>query len=231
MIASRRPGSTPRRGSSWEIPRPGSSRSPRRSRASLIALSTHGRSGVARLARGSVAEEVLRNSPVPVLVANPFALKENEELPIRTILVPLDGSKRSAEILAMAEEVARLHGAELVLLHVTDLSWCHYPDVARPHELAMARGFLARDLERLNVRARSIVVEGSAPEKIIEAIASEKADLVALATHGRSGLARWYFGSVAEAVLRRAACPLLVSNGERCVERTSANLEIEAAAS
>ncbi len=178
--------------------------------ASLIALSTHGASGVMRALRGSVAEEVLSIAPTPVLLANPFALRETEELPIRKIVVALDGSRRSARALPIAAEIARLYGAELVLLHVVDLSWCHYPEVARPHEIVQAEECLARELEHLDVRARSRVVEGPAAEKILEAVETEQADLLALASHGRSGVARWYYGSVAEPVVRKASCPILV---------------------
>jgi nucleotide-binding universal stress UspA family protein len=179
--------------------------------ATLIALSTHARSGVARLARGSVAEEVLRSALVPVLVASPLSLGAREELPIRRILVPLDGSQRAAAVLPEASELARLHGAELVLLHAVDLSWCHYPEVARPHMLAEAKAYLARELERLDVRARGVIEEGDPATRILEAVAKEGADIIALAAHGRTGLARLAYGSVAEAVVRRSTCPLLVA--------------------
>src|SRR5438552_367624 len=75
---------------------------------SLIAMSTHGRSGVASLLRGSVAERVLRRSPHPLLVANPHALAGGGEVRMRKILVPLDGSELSAEILPLAIEIGKL---------------------------------------------------------------------------------------------------------------------------
>jgi nucleotide-binding universal stress UspA family protein len=197
--------------------------------ASLIALSTHGASGIMRALRGSVAEELLTIAPVPVLLANPFALRENEELPIRKIVIGLDGSKRSARALPIATEIARLYGAELVLLHVVDLSWCHYPEVARPHELAQAEQYLARELEHLDVRARSCIVEGTASEKILEVVEAEKADLLMLASHGRSGVARWYYGSVAELIIRQARCPILVvRSGAEVPARTPAAKPIPA---
>jgi nucleotide-binding universal stress UspA family protein len=203
--------------------------------ATLIALSTHGRSGVARVLRGSVAAEVLRRSPVPVLLANPFSLREAENLPIRRILVPLDGSARSAAILPAVSELARLHGSEVVLMNVVDLSWAHYPTAARPHELALAKDYLARELDRLDVRARPLIVEGKAAEEILAAVAREQIDLVALTTHGRSGTARWYFGSVAESVSRACPCPLLVARSTdaaapREPDASGASVEAEASA-
>lgn len=178
--------------------------------ASLVVLSTHGRSGVARAVLGSVAEEVLRLSPVPVLIANPLALGTREELPIRKVLVAMDGST-PALALAPAVEIARLHGAELVILHSVDVSWSHYPPpVARPRERAFAEAFTARELERLDVRARSLIVEGPPADRILAAVESEKADLLAITSHGRSGVARWYHGSTADSVIRGCRCPVLV---------------------
>ncbi|HZU96409.1 MAG TPA: universal stress protein, partial [Planctomycetota bacterium] len=69
-------------------------------RPSLIAMATHGRTGLARWTRGSVAERLLRVSRAPLLLANPFCA-EKEELRFRRILVPLDGSERSAGILPL----------------------------------------------------------------------------------------------------------------------------------
>lgn len=190
--------------------------------ASLVALATHGREGVERLARGSVAEEVLRRSPVPVLVANPFALAAAGERTVRKILVPLDGSTTAASVLPAACELARIHSAELVLFRAVDLSWSHYPEIARPHVLAEAQAYLAREKAALPVPAITRVVEDDPAEGILAAVAREGADLVAIASHGRTGLARLYYGSVAEATLRRCSVPLLVVRSVAEPERAPA---------
>ena len=80
-------------------------------------LSTHGRTGAERLVRGSVAERVLRHSPVPVLTANPRALQAHEQLRFGKILVPLDGSERSAEVIPDVAELARIRGSEVILFY------------------------------------------------------------------------------------------------------------------
>ena len=91
-------------------------------RPSLVALSTHGRSGPARWIRGSVAERVLRACEVPLLLANPRALADAPaspgELRVERILVPLDGSPGAAAITPSVLELARVFQAEVILLHV-----------------------------------------------------------------------------------------------------------------
>lgn len=177
--------------------------------ATLIALATHGRSGVERWIRGSVAERVLRASHVPVLVSNPRGLLN--EIEVRRILVPLDGSSLSEEILPCARELALLYGAEVVLLHASEP---HPDDVARPslspEELADLFVPARAALAQVPLRTVGVSSRGAPAEAILRAVEAEHADLVALSTHGRTGLSRWAFGSVAEQVVRNCSAPLLV---------------------
>lgn len=187
---------------------------------SLIAMATHGRSGLSRLARGSVAEEVIRRASAPVLLANPEGLLSGRGIHrFDRILVPLDGSRRSARILAPAVELARCYDAELLLLQVhevilrTDLAELGLPRGGGVFEVP--REACAEDraeaLRAQGLRARAICLSDvSVSRAILSVVASEEADLVALTTHGRSGLNRVLFGSVAEAVLRRCPVPLLI---------------------
>ena len=139
-----------------------------------------------------------------------------------TILVPLDGSKRAEAILPHVERLARLYGAEVVLLQVVDPP----PRIEVPEEFDMA--LHQRQLERLaqraqdylsgledefrenGIRARKRIVHGPVVEAILTTADREKADLVAIASHGRTGLSRVFYGSVAAGVLHRADQPLLV---------------------
>jgi len=181
-------------------------------RPSLIAMSTHGRSGVRRFVRGSVAERVLRSSPFPVFLVNPHDRRTGERA-IKRILVPLDLSDLSAEIVPLAAAVAREHGAQLVLLHSLDV-------VISPDPVIMVSPTVSREdatakLEKLAERAEGVptrvrVALGAPSINILEVAREEDADLVAMTTHGRSGFSRWAFGSVAEQVLRNCPCPLLV---------------------
>lgn len=163
----------------------------------LIALATHGRSGVGRVLFGSVADELLRRSRVPVYVARAKASRP----PFRRILVPLDGSERSASVLPLAGDVAQASGAKIVLLNV------RAGDKAEQSLSASLTGALDTLAER-EIPARLRVRQGDPVEEILAA--AQEADLVAIATHGRTGAARARFGSVTAAVLRDSPVPLLV---------------------
>ncbi len=178
---------------------------------SLIAMSTHGRTGLARWTSGSVAERVLRHSKFPLLLANPFGLAEKDEQRFRRILVPLDGSELSAQVLPLVSSVARLYGSEVVLLTVVEPPATEYPMNVVVMNEQEAQGLLegyAKRLAGIPVRTRTVV--GLAASSVLDVAEWEKADLVAMTTHGRSGLSRWAFGSVAEKVVRKCTCPLLV---------------------
>lgn len=182
-------------------------------RPSLIALSTHARAGLERLARGSVAEKVLRRSPYPVLLVNPRSVAESREGRFRRILVPLDGSDRSAEVLPLAREIAKRHEGELVLLHSVDVGVYLDPVPAvspaeSPAEVERLFARFVQKAEGVPVRVRSTM--GAPASSILEGASEEQADLIALTTHGRSGPSRWIYGSVAEQVVRKASCPVLV---------------------
>lgn len=188
----------------------------------LIAMSTHGRTGVDRWVRGSVAEKVLRAATVPVYAANPRGLVvEDDHVGGWTrLLVPLDGSERATRVLPLVGRFAQSAGldAEIVLLHVDE------PDVPGVHPVgevavrqaqARAEAALATCRARLQhsglERVRVVGRFGRDPaHEVLEVARELPADLIAIASHGRTGLSRWRFGSVAERVLREADAPLLV---------------------
>ena len=182
--------------------------------ASLLALCTHGRTGLARLVRGSVAERVLRRVRVPVLLVNPFTQASSARF--ERILVPLDGSETSLEVLDLVAEFASVYGAEVVLLHVGRPDYRVNAAGERLEEVRAAafRAEIAPVVARLEATGLRVKVEVRiefAPaEEILAAVQREGIDLVALATHGRSGASRWIYGSVAEAVIRECRVPLLV---------------------
>lgn len=181
-------------------------------KASLIAMATHGRSGIARFLRGSVAERMLRASNVPLLLANPFGLDERAEARFRRILVPLDLSARSAEILPLVKEVAALYESEVILMNVITIpAPLEYPvsyERASGADAEAKLGEYAKTLEGLKVFTATEV--GAAAWSILEKVEKDGVDLVAMTTHGHTGAARWAWGSVAEHVIRSVPCPLLV---------------------
>jgi len=186
--------------------------------ASLVALSTHGRTGLARLVRGSVAERVLRNAQTPVLLVNPFT--ESTSSRFERILVALDGSAGSLEALDLVSQLAPLYRAEVVLFHVGNPDYRLTEAGERQEDVRASefRSSIAPQVARLEasgVKVKvEVLVEFGPSGQILAAVQREGIDLVALTTHGRAGVSRWIYGSVAEAVIRECRVPLLVKRVE-----------------
>lgn len=176
----------------------------------LIAMSTHGRSGPARWVMGSTAERVIRRAKQPVLLLNPAALERtpaDPACPFKKVLVPIDGSDRGAQVLGIASTVARANHATMVLVHALD------PKIASDETKAEAEALLKLAAERVDPEAcevTTLVSVGAPADVVLESAESEGADLIAMTTHGHTGLERWIFGSVTEKVLRASKIPLLV---------------------
>ncbi len=191
-------------------------------KAGLIAMTTHGRSGVMRWLLGSVADRVVQHSKIPVML-----IRADDDRPIPSpvverILVPLDGSDVAAGILPFVKEYAKLFGASLVLYHALS------PVGAYPgFETANAQivGELLEDMQKsaaamLAAAAKKLEGEGFPCETVVSlspvadgilaAAEQSGSGLIAIGTHGRSGLNRAVLGSVANAVLRRSTLPCLL---------------------
>ncbi len=188
----------------------------------LVALTTAGRSGFDRLVMGSVAEKVIRAADLPVLV-----LRAEDAAPaprgrlFDRVLLPHDGSvraQRAAETLALLGAGAT---ADVTLFGVVDAAEAPQPELradAIERILESEAQALREELERARVRVRGLglsarveVVTGPVAERIVARAESMGATLVAMATHGRTGLLRWALGSVTELVLRASTVPLLIS--------------------
>ena len=192
-------------------------------RATMIAMATHGATGIKRILLGSTAEVVLRKSPVPVFVVRPFWTEEegppeaSETAPMRNLLVPVDGSDLAQLAVPSALELARLFEARAILLRVLEESReGGAPDVREAEEHLDA---IARTFERRGIDTFSLVQKGDPVEEIQKAVRFHHADLIVMTTHGRSGLSRLVTGSVTEQVLRRATVPLLVVRAEKARRR------------
>jgi nucleotide-binding universal stress UspA family protein len=185
----------------------------------LIAMATHGRTGAMRWLRGSVAERVLRHAPIPVFLANPEGLVlQGDGLEIGKVLVPLDGSPHAERAVPLALDLAVAEGAEVELLHVDQpgRGGVHpVAEVASRNAQKRAEQLLddlRNALEERGVK-RTHVVGRYGPDpaaEILDVLEAAKPDLVVMSSHGRTGLRRFRFGSVAEKVLRRCTCPVLV---------------------
>jgi nucleotide-binding universal stress UspA family protein len=166
----------------------------RRSHADLIAMSSHGRSGIREWAFGSVAERVLRTTHLPVLVIRGNG---SRSAAVRKIMIALDGSEEALEVVAPAAELAAAAGAGVVLVHAGK---------SFPSGLALAKEILR---ER-NVPFAAKLLPGEPAAAILESLDEENADLLALTTTGKTKRDQIFFGSVAEEILKKCCRPLLV---------------------
>jgi nucleotide-binding universal stress UspA family protein len=181
----------------------------REERATLIVLSTHARTGLARWVLGSVAEQLIQDSPIPLLVFRaPAAKTESPDHPgpFRRILLPSDGSLASLDILPQVCEIARPVDARVTLLSVKESG---EPEGRWPQEEASLKA-AEKHLKEACIVTRYLERRGEPVEEILREAVDDQADLIAMATHGRSGPSRWILGSVTSEVLRRAPLPLMI---------------------
>ncbi len=174
----------------------------------LIAMMTRGRTGPARLLLGSVATEVVRKSQLPVFLSRPD--QERGSRSIRRILVSLEGAEGPKDILDTVKVLAGGTKAEILLFHavppVADPAPRAAPTLTAEHRLQE----LAEVLEKAGFSARAVVTMGPPAKQILEQADRLEVDLIALSTHARTGLERFFQGSVAEDVLRGARVPVLL---------------------
>jgi len=205
-------------------------RAAREKNADLIAMSTHGRSGAVRLIAGSVAEEVLRRADVPVLVTRPSAVVSDS----RRIVVALDGSERSEAILPDVERLARKLDAVIDVVRVVQPliapGMAEAPVLLPPEDPMPYLKGVVRRLEAAGLKAGAVALEGPAAESILRYAEERSAFLLCLATHGRSGLARLLLGSIAEQVVRKAPCPVLLRRSAAAAPAPKAGAKKAAAA-
>jgi nucleotide-binding universal stress UspA family protein len=184
--------------------------------ADLIVVASHRSSALERVLLGSTAEKVVRHAHCAVLLARPSPASGK-------VLVATDLSESSLPVLRMAADEARRRAATLVAVHCLDLppemiGLGGGPLVPAPHEHPESHSSLrhaaekrvAVFLERAQVHASMIVAEGAPAPSIVAAALEVPAELVVLGSTGKAGLKRVILGSVAEAVVRRAPCSVLV---------------------
>jgi nucleotide-binding universal stress UspA family protein len=198
----------------------------------LVVVGTHGRSGLGHLVLGSVAESVIRNARVPVMVVSatdkterPVAcrktfLSPRRQGPSQTILVATDLDAASVAAVPYAFELARIMSATVHLLHVyapvvlpgAD-GWGDIPFEPLHHRALSSVRELARPYLQSEHMGRCIATMGE-PSLVIRETARElAADLIVMGTHGRVGIKHFLLGSVAERVIREATCPVVVARG------------------
>ncbi|MDE2688631.1 MAG: universal stress protein [Chloroflexota bacterium] len=190
----------------------------------LIAMSTHGRSGLRRMLVGSVTTTILPRAETPVLIVHPDEGEEQPETSFESLVVPLDMSYRSEHILPVATELADALNLDTTLVTcVPSQSQLYigsghevypYPDDLMEQAQESAEEYLqsstdaaARGRQR-NVRWECL--DGGPAGAIVEYAESQPNSLIAMCTQGRTGLGRWVLGSVTDAVIRSGNTPVLV---------------------
>jgi len=199
--------------------------------AGLISMSTHGRSGLSHALLGSVAEAVLRKCDRPLLLTRVTNVApEVSSAAFRTVLVALDGTRFAETSLEVLGEQGIAPSADVELVRVVPqraplampgivggVAAEVYDDLDRgtAEEVSAARSYLTRVGRTLlqGRRCHSTVRVGSPCTEILDAASAAAADLVVVATHGRHGLDKVLYGSVALDLLRHVDVPLLVVHG------------------
>ncbi len=177
-------------------------------------MATHGRSGIRRWALGGVVDKVLRVTRRPVaLIKTGGTLPGGHEKGIlKKVLVSLDGSGESEVVIPCVEGFATKLGTEVLLLYVIGLD--SRADTGRGYDnIISAERYLEEISARLKQQGMSVKYEvksGSAAEEIIKCANETHSDMIAISTHGRSGMRRWAFGSVADRVLREGNTAILL---------------------
>ena len=138
----------------------------------------------------------------------------------KKILVPLDGSELAEAVLPHAEALAKLDNSEIIILKVSDMPLNHF--LARdPFTAETIRKNAEKESEKyvykkvtsilkIHIKASGMVKEGSVPDMILEAAEQTHADMIAMSTHGRTGLLRWLMGSIADTIVSHTHIPVML---------------------
>jgi nucleotide-binding universal stress UspA family protein len=191
--------------------------------AEMIVMASHGRGALGRLIYGSVADQVARESPVPVMVVRAREL-EPGPVGITRLVVPLDGSPRAETALPVATAISRRLGTPILLVRAVDPADLMPPAVgigeAIPFQIydeaekeleAEALHYLetmAQNMREQGLPVATSVLTGPPADAIKEA--THLGDVLVLSSHERTGVMRWLLGSVAERLTREDEAPLIL---------------------
>jgi nucleotide-binding universal stress UspA family protein len=200
--------------------------------ADLIVMTTHGRGALSRFWLGSIADTMIRQVSVPLLLIRPQEQPLEHEPIVKHILIPLDGSALAEQMLTHATAFGQLVQAEYTLLQAiepvsmgygTELYGVDVDTQAMEQLRTGAQAYLdsvAGQLRADGLRVQTATVIERAATAILNYAHEHPVDLIAVETHGRSGLARWLVGGVADKVVRGATVPVLLQRPQAGAERT-----------
>jgi nucleotide-binding universal stress UspA family protein len=191
----------------------------------LIAMATHGRSGLNRWMLGSVAEKVLRGCENPLLMVRASEEVDAEEkVRLKSVIVPLDGSELAERVIPSVVALAKAMNIEVVLFRAYSIPYSVYSgtegySAINFEELIAAVkdeavGYLEKKTAELKTdglaKVSYVVKEGLSADEVIALGRATPDNLIAMCSHGRSGVKRWVLGSVTETVVRHSGDPVLV---------------------
>ena len=190
----------------------------------LVAMATHGRSGINRWLSGSVAEKVLRGSANPLLLVRAKAeAKAAGELSLKSIVVPLDGSEVAESVLPTVLEMSKKLNIEIVLFRAFSVPYSVFGEVRQHFAIvdellggikAEAHDYLEKKTEELKKQGANkvsyVLRQGTSADQIISLGRKTPDNLIAMCTHGWSGAKGWALGSITETVVRHSGDPVLV---------------------
>jgi nucleotide-binding universal stress UspA family protein len=193
--------------------------------ADLVVVGTHGQTGLPHILLGSTAERVVRGASCPVLTIR--ALREERQAvgsgtaavprALRRILCPIDFSRCSVDALEYAAQLVQGFGASFTILHVLEpvffdleLGLGAVPDYEQTRARADSRLAETREaLTKQGLTVQTAISGGVLADSIVAVAQRDQCDMIVMGMHGRRGMPHFLTGSVAEAVLRRAHCPVL----------------------
>ena len=194
----------------------------------LVAMASHGRSGLSRWVFGSVMDRVLHETSNPLLVVRAQDQPPEESAAeIKTLIVPADGSAVAEQVFPHAVALAKALSLNIILVRsIPDFPYMARLTMYMPQAGAElfesldsdAKPYLEQAKEELLRQGVSdvtgLVVRGDPGGKIVDIALETPGHLVALTTHGHSGVGRWLLGSVADRVIRHSSGPVLVIRAE-----------------
>jgi len=202
--------------------------------ADLVVMTTHGRGPLGRFWMGSVADELVRQLAKPVVLVRPHDAEVDlaQEVVLRHLLIPLDGSALAEQVIEPAVALGSPTEAYYTLVRVVkpvmsvNIDYVYAPPMAEGQamleklkglhdkQVKAATEYLnqvSKPLQGRSLRVQARVITGDQPAvAILNEAASHGINLIAVATHGRRGLTRMVLGSVADKIVRGSTLPVLV---------------------
>ncbi len=212
----------------------------------LIAMSTHGRSGIARWLFGSVTYKLLHTTANPLLIVRSLDGVTEPDVELKTVLVPLDGSTMAEGALSHVVPLAKALSLKVYLVRV-EASLGEYQEYMAYRQVDSAATVYAGPIEEFSKEAgaramgylhgikeklvrqgvfsiEEHLLQGHAAGTIVDFARDTPGCMVAMSTHGRSGVERWVLGSVADRVARHSGVPVLIIRGVQEEARDFPNL-------